>query len=196
MPLLFIRSAGRFALGASNAVASGVMLAASVSLSLQGADRSLWRAGVGIALGVCFVLLTERYLEHDHGHAMGSLRGEDARRALLIVGVMTVHSAAEGIGVGAAFADGSTLGLLIAVAIAVHNIPEGLAISLVLVPRGSSVGAAAGCGALALSAARRSAAAARSSALRLLLSASAADERSVATTASRSSMYSSTSIRS
>jgi len=90
------------------------------------------------------VRVTERYLEHDHGHTMGSLRGEDARRALLIVGVMTVHSAAEGIGVGAAFADGSTLGLLIAIAIAVHNIPEGLAISLVLVPRGASVGAAAG----------------------------------------------------
>ena len=144
LPLFFVRSAGGFVLGASNAVASGVMLAASVSLSLQGADRSLWRAGVGIALGVCFVLVTERYLEHDHGHAMGSLRGEDARRALLIVGVMTVHSAAEGIGVGAAFADGSTLGLLIAIAIAVHNIPEGLAISLVLVPRGASVGAAAG----------------------------------------------------
>ena len=70
---------------------------------------------------------------------MGSLSGEDARRALLIVGVMTVHSAAEGIGVGAAFADGSTLGLLITIAIAVHNIPEGLAISLVLVPRGTSV---------------------------------------------------------
>ena len=88
--------------------------------------------------------MTQRYLQHDHGHAIGSLRGEDARRALLIVGVMTVHSAAEGIGVGAAFADGSTLGLLIAIAIAVHNIPEGLAISLVLVPRGTSVTAAAG----------------------------------------------------
>jgi zinc transporter ZupT len=99
---------------------------------------------VGVALGVCFVLVTERYLEHDHGHTMGSLSGEDARRALLIVGVMTVHSAAEGIGVGAAFADGPTLGLLIAIAITVHNIPEGLAISLVLVPRGTSVGAAAG----------------------------------------------------
>ena len=45
------------------------------------------------------MLVTERYLEHDHGHTMGSLRGEDARRALLMVGVMTVHSAAEGIGV-------------------------------------------------------------------------------------------------
>ena len=139
LPLLVVRSAGRLVLGASNAVAAGVMLAASVSLSVEGVDRSPSRAALGVALGICFVLGTQRYLEHDHGHAMGSLRGEDARRALLIVGVMTVHSAAEGIGVGAAFADGSTLGLVITVAIAVHNIPEGLAISLVMVPRGTSV---------------------------------------------------------
>jgi zinc transporter, ZIP family len=46
--------------------------------------------------------------------------------------------------VGVAFGDGATLGLLIALAIAVHNVPEGLAISLVLVPRGTSVGRAAG----------------------------------------------------
>jgi len=144
LPLLVVRSAGRLVLGASNAVAAGVMLAASVSLSVEGVDRSPSRAALGVALGICIVLGTQRYLEHDHGHAMGSLRGEDARRALLIVGVMTVHSAAEGIGVGAAFADGSTLGLVITVAIAVHNIPEGLAISLVMVPRGTSVRAAAG----------------------------------------------------
>jgi ZIP family zinc transporter len=113
-------------LGASNAVAAGVMLAASLSLSLEGVDRSLWHTAVGVALGICFVLVSERYLQQDHRHTLGSLSGEDARRALLIVGVMTVHSAGEGIGVGAAFADGSTLGLLITIAIAVHNIPKGL----------------------------------------------------------------------
>jgi len=121
-----------------------VMLAACVSLTLEGADRSFWRTALGIAVGIVFVLVTARFLGHDHGHTMGSLRGEDARQALLIVGVMTVHSAAEGIGVGAAFGDGATLGLLIAIAIAIHNIPEGLAISLVLVPRGTSVRNAAG----------------------------------------------------
>jgi ZIP family zinc transporter len=144
LPLIFVRSAGRTVLGASNAVAAGVMLAASVSLSWQGVDRSLLRTAFGVALGIGFVLASQRYLSHDHVHTLGSLKGEDARQALLIVGVMTVHSAAEGIGVGAAFGGGATLGLLITVAIAIHNIPEGLAISLVLVPRGTSVLSAAG----------------------------------------------------
>jgi zinc transporter ZupT len=61
----------------------------------------------------------------------------------MIVGVMTLHSFTEGIGVGVSFGDGAALGLLIATAIAVHNIPEGLAISLVLVPRGVSISRAA-----------------------------------------------------
>jgi zinc transporter, ZIP family len=62
----------------------------------------------------------------------------DARKALLIVGVMTMHSFTEGVGVGVSFGGGIDLGLFITLAIAVHNIPEGLAISLVLVPRGVS----------------------------------------------------------
>jgi ZIP family zinc transporter len=57
--------------------------------------------------------------------------------------VMTIHSLTEGIGVGVSFGGGRTLGVFITTAIAIHNIPEGLAISLVLVPRGTSVRAAA-----------------------------------------------------
>jgi zinc transporter ZupT len=56
---------------------------------------------------------------------------------------MALHSAAEGIGVGVAFAGGAELGVVTAVAIAIHNIPEGLAISLVAVPRGASLAKAA-----------------------------------------------------
>ena len=40
------------------------------------------------------------------------------------------------------FGSDEALGIVIAIAIAIHNIPEGLAISLVLIPRGVSVGRA------------------------------------------------------
>jgi zinc transporter ZupT len=48
------------------------------------------------------------------------------------------------VGVGVSFGGGEELGVFITAAIAVHNIPEGLAISLVLVPRGTPVWTAAG----------------------------------------------------
>ncbi len=145
LPLLFTRETGARTLGMANAAASGVMIAASVSLVLEGLDRSPGRTVLGALTGVAFILLISTLLHAPHhAHDFGSLRGDDAIKGLLIVGVMTVHSVAEGVGVGAAFADGETLGLVIAIAIAVHNIPEGLAISLVLVPRGTSVRGAAG----------------------------------------------------
>jgi zinc transporter ZupT len=145
LPLLFTRRAGGEALGVANAVASGVMAGASVSLFLEGAKLNGPRTAAGAALGVVFILVVSRFLHAPHhAHDFGSLRGDDAVKGLLIVAVMTVHSVAEGVGVGAAFGGGETLGILIAIAIAVHNIPEGLAISLVLVPRGESVRSAAG----------------------------------------------------
>jgi zinc transporter ZupT len=75
---------------------------------------------------------------------LGTLRGTDALKALMIIGVMTLHSVTEGVGVGVSFAGGEALGVFITTAIAVHNIPEGLAISLVLIPRGESIRRAAG----------------------------------------------------
>jgi ZIP family zinc transporter len=145
LPLMFSQRSGARALGRANAAASGVMAAASVSLFLEGLDRSGTRSIAGVLAGAVFVLLVSHRLHAPgHVHDFGTLRGDDAVKAVLIVAVMTVHSVAEGVGVGAAFGGGETLGLVITIAIAVHNIPEGLAISLVLVPRGASVRAAAG----------------------------------------------------
>jgi ZIP family zinc transporter len=144
LPFAFKRHGLRRWLGPANAVASGVMLAASASLLIEGAVRSASRTTFGALAGVLFVYVASLLVGSHDTLKLGALRGADARKAVLIVGVMTAHSAAEGIGVGAAFGDTAAFGLLIAVAIAVHNIPEGLAISLVLVPRGARVRDAAG----------------------------------------------------
>ncbi len=53
-------------------------------------------------------------------------------------------SSGRSVAIGTAFAGGTTLALVITAAIAVHNVPEGLAISAVLRPRGATIAACAG----------------------------------------------------
>ena len=143
LPFAFRRRGADRWLGPGNGIASGVMLGASAGLLLEGVERSAGRTAVGLAAGAAFVFLAYRLVGNRDDLSFGALRGANARKALLIVGVMTAHSFAEGIGVGAAFGDTQAFGLLIAAAIAVQNVPEGLAISLVLVPRGARVRTAA-----------------------------------------------------
>jgi zinc transporter, ZIP family len=143
LPFLLRPHPNRSSLGAANSLAAGAMAGASAGLVWEGWQRGAGRVLLGVAAGVVFIALTRRVLKRDSEPQFGGIRGADATAMLLIVGVMTVHSFTEGVGVGVAFGGGEDLGLVIALAIAVHNIPEGLAISLVLVPRGISVGRAA-----------------------------------------------------
>jgi zinc transporter, ZIP family len=138
IPFAFVPSMSRRWLGASNAFAAGLMIAASLSLIVEGAAIGPWRVALGVAIGFVLIRLSHRLINDKQHLQVGALQGADARKALLIVGVMTLHSFAEGIGVGVAFGGGDDLGVFISAAIAIHNVPEGLAISLVLVPRGVS----------------------------------------------------------
>ena len=142
-PLAFVSRLAPASLGAASAAAAGCMLAASGLLLYEGSRESVTQTLAGAIGGAAFTAVAARVLASRdlHFHALSDA---DARKALLIVGVMTVHSIAEGVGVGVSFGGGESLGVATAVAIAVHNVPEGLAISLVLVPRGVSVRRAAG----------------------------------------------------
>jgi ZIP family zinc transporter len=144
VPFFFARRPDRAWLGTANSLAAGLMLGASAGLLYEGTRHGVERTALGALAGGLFIFVSRRLINsHDALH-LGSLHGADARKALLIVGIMTLHSFAEGVGVGVAFGVEETLGILIGLAIAVHNIPEGLAISLVLVPRGTSPRTAAG----------------------------------------------------
>jgi zinc transporter ZupT len=143
LPFVVVRQPGRRWLGIANALASGFMAGASAGLLLEGAAKGVARTLAGVLIGAVAIELARRRLRSRRELHVGALSGSDARKAVMIVGIMTVHSFTEGVAVGVSFGDGATLGLLIAIAIAVHNVPEGLAISLVLVPRGVGVGKAA-----------------------------------------------------
>jgi len=138
IPFFFVKNINRWWLSVCNAIAAGLMLGASHSLITEGIGYSPVRVIVGILIGLVFIAFSHGVLKDRDELQVGALRGADALKALMIVGVMTLHSFSEGVAVGVSFGGGETLGVFITTAIAVHNIPEGLAISLVLVPRGTS----------------------------------------------------------
>jgi zinc transporter ZupT len=144
LPFAFLRLERDHWLGLANAGAAGVMLGASVGMVLEGIHESVPRTAIGAGLGVLFISAVDRFLQGPGNAVVARIAHADAHRALLIVAVMTAHSAGEGLGIGSSFADSNEFGVVIAIAITIHNIPEGLAISLVLVPRGTRVVAAAG----------------------------------------------------
>lgn len=115
------------------------MIAASFGLIYEGITHDLWFTFGGIIMGLVFIIGSQRLLDKfNDNFSIQNIDKADATKMLLIVGIMTVHSFTEGVSVGVSFSGGIDLGLYITTAIAVHNIPEGLAISLVLIPRGTS----------------------------------------------------------
>lgn len=144
LPFLFIKQISRRWLSLFHAAAGGLMLSASFSLIQEGMDINPGRTFIGILIGLGLIVIANRIIHRQGEIDVAELAGAEARKALLVLGVMTAHSFAEGIGVGVSYGDSDKLGIFITAAIAVHNIPEGLAISLVLIPRGTPLWKASG----------------------------------------------------
>ncbi|XP_047163955.1 putative zinc transporter At3g08650 [Vigna umbellata] len=140
VPFFFVELDPQWA-GLCNGMAAGVMLAASFDLIQEGQEYGAGNWVVtGILAGGIFIWLCKKFLEQYGEVSMLDLKGADAAKVVLVIGIMTLHSFGEGSGVGVSFAGskGFTQGLLVTLAIAVHNIPEGLAVSMVLASRGVS----------------------------------------------------------
>ncbi|GAB4856210.1 hypothetical protein Ancab_014135 [Ancistrocladus abbreviatus] len=140
VPFFFVELDPQWA-GICNGMAAGVMLAASFDLIQEGQDHGHgnWVV-IGILSGGIFIWLCKKFLEQYGEVSMLDIKGAEAAKVVLVIGIMTLHSFGEGSGVGVSFAGskGLSQGLLVTLAIAVHNIPEGLAVSMVLTSRGIS----------------------------------------------------------
>ncbi len=96
--------------------------------------HSLVRTGCGFVIGIVFILLMKKVLDRYEGMELMDMSGASAQRMFLIVIVMTLHSLTEGIGLGVSFGGktGVKLGKFITFSLAFHNVPEGLAVGLVM----------------------------------------------------------------
>jgi zinc transporter, ZIP family len=128
----------------SSALAAGCMLGASAGLFYEGFSHGVAGTLGGALAGIAFIAITSLLLGKTREAHIGNIRGARGLAAVLVIAVMTVHSLAEGAALGVSFAGEKSLGIVIAIAIAIHNIPEGVAISLALVPHGASARSAAG----------------------------------------------------
>ena len=138
IPFFFIKKISDSFLGKANAIASGLMLSASYNLIFEGYRENEWMTLTGMILGVALVILADKWMNRSFDMEVKDLVGAGSKKMLLFLGIMTIHSFAEGVSVGVSFANTLEFGIFIAIAIAVHNIPEGLAISLVMIPKGTS----------------------------------------------------------
>jgi zinc transporter ZupT len=132
-------------IGTAAVLASGLMTGASIGLVYEGAIRNFWLMLVGALIGCIVIVITRKLLAgRERDLEIGQIKGAGALKVVLIVAVMTVHSFTEGVAVGVSFAGPHGFGWAVAIAIAVHNIPEGLAISLVVISGGGTWLEAAG----------------------------------------------------
>ncbi|GLI61633.1 hypothetical protein VaNZ11_004053 [Volvox africanus] len=139
LPYLFTGKLNPYWSGIANAVGCGVMLAASFDLLEESKAYSASLVLGGILLGVLAMAYSQSWLSKFEDVTFSDLQGADARKAMLIIGVMAAHAFGEGSGVGVSFSGprGWAQGLLVTIAIGLHNIPEGMAVATIMVARGT-----------------------------------------------------------
>jgi len=112
--------------------AAGVMTAIA-TLGLIGealAQDGLFMPLLGIAVGAGALFALDKFLPHEHESLSFVCTNPLAyRRGIMLFSALALHNIPEGLAVGIAFIAQPHLGLLLALAIALHNIPEGLAVA-------------------------------------------------------------------
>ena len=126
LPFFFVGRLSPKLAAIANALACGVMLAASFDLVHEGEPYGAGYVILGVCVGAMFICFLQRALHSYEDVKFAALEGADARKTLLMVGIMTAHSLGEGSGVGVSFSGtkGWAQGQLVTLAIGVHNIPE------------------------------------------------------------------------
>lgn len=130
-------------IGWANALAAGMMFGAAYSLAEAGLAGPPLPAAIGAAVGATFI----SWIHGAVGTAAPSLaraQRDDPTHGYRVVLIHTLHSACEGVAIGVAMVVDLRFGIFLALAIAVHNIPEATVLCAALTGRGVRLAEAGG----------------------------------------------------
>ena len=151
LPALVLRHVPQKVEDAMLGMAAGMMLAATAfSLLLPGIEaggkilgNKTGDAGLvvlGMVLGVLLMLGMDEFMPHEHENAGAFGAGhERTSRLWLFVFAIALHNLPEGMAIGVGFSQGDmSVGVPLTVAIALQDLPEGLAVAIALRSAGYS----------------------------------------------------------
>lgn len=141
--VILIKSPGKKMISIMMGFAAGIMIAISTlelipeSVELGG----MLNTAIGFVLGALLMFALDMIVPHSH---MGSGKTENEEKSKLkkmgyfiFLGI-ALHNLPEGLAIGAGFEAQEALGMSIAIALAIHNVPEGMATAVPLLSGGVS----------------------------------------------------------
>lgn len=123
--------------------AAGMMMAVVLTDLLPHAFElaELFPVMVGVVLGVAFMVLMEEWTEHYHSKVKSISRDKQAMFKMgvtMAVGI-ALHNLPEGLAIGGGFEANFSLGISLALTILIHDVPEGIALAVPLRVAGVSL---------------------------------------------------------
>ena len=101
LPFFFISNVSIAWAGMANAVACGVMLAASFDLLHEAEGYASAPLVLGLVVGCLFIKFMQDWLHQYEDVKFEGFSGANAKKILLFIGIMAAHAVGEGSGVGA-----------------------------------------------------------------------------------------------
>lgn len=136
VPILFLKRSFKRVSDLGLGFASGVMLAASfTSLILPAIELGgILSTLLGVVLGAAAISIMDRLIPHMHA-ILGIEKGFSRLKAVWLFALaIMIHNMPEGLAVGVSIGSGDlAAGLALAIAIGIQNMPEGLSVGLSLI---------------------------------------------------------------
>jgi ZIP family zinc transporter len=145
LPLAAVKELSPTQMGASMSIACGMMTGCGFVLGLESLlSSSLSSVVVSMVGGAALIAFFEWLISNRDDLEFGNLTGSNATTVLVIFVSMFIHAIGEGLSIGvSAIHSQEGLNLVVLLTLAVHNIPEGMALCMAFRGKGMSVGQAA-----------------------------------------------------